>query len=144
MPPSERLGMIFKEVQSAYREHAASTRLTNLKLSMVVDAKKPHAHWPRLDCKAAECKHFCFAFLPVLRKLVDETRDEQWHMKVALESLCDLIDLFDHSPMFLSEVQYERATSLGKRFFAANDFLTEWAKIHKQKLFHVVIKNSTP
>jgi len=75
---------------------------------------------------------------------VDETRDEQWHMKVALESLCDLIDLFDHSPMFLSEVQYERATSLGKRFFAAYDFLTEGAKIHKQKLFHVVIKNSTP
>ena len=122
VPPSERLGMIFKEVQSAYREHAASTRLTNLKLSMVVAAKKPHAHWPRLDCKAAECKHFCFAFLPVLRTLVDETRDEQWHMKVALESLCDLIDLFDHSPMFLSEVQYERATSLGKRFFAAYDF----------------------
>ena len=141
--PSDRLAIIFKEVQANYREQEAPTRLTNLKLSMIVDTKKPHAHWPKLDCKGAETKHFCFAFLPVLANLVDESKDEQWHMKVALESLCNLIDIFGHGLMFLSEVQYERARSLAKRFFAAYDFLTEWAKVHKQKLFHVVMKFHT-
>ena len=86
---------------------------------------------------------FKISFSSFLGTLVDEKKDEQWHMKVALESLCDLIDLFDHSPMFLSQVQFERATSLAKRFFAAYDFLSEWAKVHKQKLFHVVMKFHT-
>ena len=38
--PSERLGVLFQEIQKEYKEAGAPVRLTNLKLSMVVDPKK--------------------------------------------------------------------------------------------------------
>ena len=61
VPPSDRLGMIFKEVQSAYREHAASTRLTNLKLSMVMDAKKTTCSLAKIRLQGSFVLHFCLS-----------------------------------------------------------------------------------
>ena len=56
--PSDRLALIFFQVQDQYKKQKRPTRLTNLKLSMACDVKSPHKDYPKLGCKAAECKHF--------------------------------------------------------------------------------------
>lgn len=142
-PPNERLGLIFQEVQKHYKEVSAPVRLTNLKLSMVVDTKKPHASFPKLEAKGAETKHFCFSFLPVLKKLLTKDKEEHKHMIEALESLCGLVDFYDKTSMFLSNTEFAKSMSLGKRFFKAYAFLHQWALTKGFKLFHIVMKFHT-
>lgn len=142
-PPNERLGLIFQEVQKHYKEVAAPVRLTNLKLSMVVDTKKPHASYPKLEAKGAETKHFYFSFLPVLKKLLTKDKEEHKHMIEALESLCGLVDFYDKTSMFLSNTEFAKSMSLGKRFFKAYAFLRQWALTKGFKLFHIVMKFHT-
>ena len=71
--PSDRLALIFFQVQDQYKKQKRSTRLTNLKLSMACDVKSPHKDYPKLGCKAAECKHFMPALLPVIKAMLDST-----------------------------------------------------------------------
>ena len=59
LSPSDRPAMLFVEVQAIYKRNNAPTRLTNLKLGMVVDPKKPHQNFPKLEADGAETKHFC-------------------------------------------------------------------------------------
>ena len=141
--PSERLGVLFQEIQKEYKEAGAPVRLTNLKLSMVVDPKKPHASFPKLEAKGAETKHFCFSFLPVLKKLLDKGNEEHKQMIEALESLCKLVDFYDKAPMFLSCKEFAKSMSLGKRFFKAYSYLNKWALAKGKNLFHIVMKFHT-
>ena len=69
--PSDRLALIFFQVQDQYKKQKRPTRLTNLKLSMACDVKSPHKDYPKLGCKAAECKHFMPALLPVIKAMLD-------------------------------------------------------------------------
>ena len=142
-PPSERLGLIFQEVQKSYKETKAPTKLTNLKLSMVVDPKKPHTQYPKLEAKGAETKYVCFSFLPVLQKLLNRKKEEDRHMLEALETLCLLIGFYDRTPMFLSSQEFENSRNLGKMFFKACAWLNKWALVKGKKLFHIVMKFHT-
>ena len=141
--PSDRLAIIFQEVQKHYKEVDAPVRLTNLKLSMIVDPKKPHADFPKLEAKGAETKHFCFSFLPVLQKLLDKRNEEEQSMLEALEALCLLIKWYDKHPLFLTPDQFSKSKNLAKRFFTAYAFLNKWALAKGKKLFHIVMKFHT-
>ena len=132
--PSVRLGLNFQEVQSVYREQKTPTRLTNLKLSMFTDSKKPHVEFPKLDIKGSECKHLCIAILPVQKKMLSRTIPEQKRMVEALQAMAEIIELYDAASMFLEEEEYWQAKGLGKTF-CHYSWLQDWAQKRKRKLF---------
>ena len=66
--PCKRLALIFTRIQEHYKDLGSPTRLTNLKLSMFTKEKSPHATYPFLTAKGAECKHLG----PALKRVVDE------------------------------------------------------------------------
>ena len=138
--PSDRLSMLFVEIQEIYRRQSSPTRLTNLKLGMIVGPKKPHQNFPKLEAKGAETKHFCKAFLPILKEMVDKTRVEECQMLEALESLCLLIDLYDENGRFLSPEEFDRSMNLGQRFFLSYDYLNKRALSKGLVLFNIVFK----
>ena len=143
LSPSDRPAMLFVEVQAIYKRNSAPTRLTNLKLGMVVDPKKPHQNFPKLEADGAETKHFCKAFLPIPKEMVDKTRVEECQMLEALESLCLLIDLYDEGGRFLSPQEFDRNMNLAQRFFLSYDNLNKWALSKGLLLFNIVFKFHT-
>ena len=141
--PSDRLALIFSQVQEQYKKQKTATRLTNLKLSMVCDVKKPHKEYPKLDCKAAECKHFMPALLPVIKAMLDSTDEVHQHIVHALSSMVDLIKLFDDAGMFLDKRTYSKARKLARQFFSSYSWLNEWAEEADRYLFHITMKFHT-
>ena len=141
--PSDRLALIFSQIQQEYKKQKAPTRLTNLRLSMVTDPQKPHQSWPKLDCKAAECKHFMPAFLPVLKAMLDTSNEMHAKMVHALQSMVSLVELFDEAGMFLDKRTYARARKLAKEFFYSYAWLSEWAEEADRYLFHITVKFHT-
>ena len=141
--PSERLALIFEEIQEVYKRSSAPTRLTNLKLSMICDVAKPHKQFAKLDCKGAEMKHLCVALLPVIKNMLDKKQEQHKDMVSALQYMVDLIQLFDKISIFPSSKEYMQARNLEKRFFAHYDSLNIWAQENDRLLFHLVMKHHT-
>ena len=143
VPPAQRLGVVFSEVQKVYQANKTACRLTNLRLSMFCDPLAPYKSHPFLGVKAAELKHLAPALLPVLKSLLTDLgkRHEQ-QMKQCLQAFCDLNDLFDQAPMFLSEEEYNRAWDLGiDQFCGLYADLHDWSILEERNLFHVVHKH---
>eukprot|EP00435_Cladocopium_sp_Y103_P053933 s605_g17.t1 len=138
--PSERLAIIFQQIQMNYKALQSPTRLTNLRLSMLCDSQKPHADFPKLDCKGAETKHLLAAFLPVLKAMLDTEEEVHQHMVGALQSMVELVNVFDRSGMFPTKEQCQEATSLDKRFCEHYTELNQWAQDNDRKLYHIVYK----
>jgi len=141
--PKKRLGVIFEALQKAYQEENATTRLTNLRLSMFTQEKTPHAQRPFLTAKGGECKHLAPALLLVCRKILNNANEVDQHIVLALESICNLVKLFDTCPMFLSPEDHVSAMELAKEFLDSYDWLNKWALEKGTLLFHVVIKFHT-
>ena len=142
-PPGQRLSLVWNEIQKEYDAQRPTTRLTNLKLSMVCDPAKPHQDWAILVCKGAETKHFMPALLPVLKKILDVEEEHHQKMVAALSAMVDLIHLFDCSGMFLDKRTYNKAKTLGKAFFNNYAWLNEWAATEDRRLFHITMKCHT-
>ena len=70
--PAQRLQRIFARIKELYKEHGVTSRLTNLRLSMICDASKPHAQHACLEAKAGETKHFLPPLLQVVREALDD------------------------------------------------------------------------
>ena len=64
--------------------------------------QKTHAQFAKLDCKGAEMKHFCCAFLPVPKTLLEKGIPEHQDMIDALQAMVGLVELFDSSGYFPS------------------------------------------
>ena len=90
--PAKRLSILFIQ----------NTRFTHLTLSMFCNPKQPLATHPMLHCKGAECKHLVKPLLAVLRKMLKKGRHIHNNMLSCLQSISDLIDLWDSCGMFLS------------------------------------------
>ena len=60
--PDKRLGAPFQALTQEYQRQG-TTRVTNLRMSMICDAQSPHKSFAYLDLKAYETKHFLDAFL---------------------------------------------------------------------------------
>ena len=57
------LEQVWNMVQDYYKAHGTPSRLSNLKLSMVVDIKNMHGDYPRMRGKASEMRHLTAAVL---------------------------------------------------------------------------------
>jgi hypothetical protein len=136
VPPSNRLAIIFQQVQIEYKSQQSPTRLTNLKMSMICSIKTPHASFPGFHAKAAETKHFGNALLQVMRKVLDATSAVHQHMLEALASMCDLSKLFDAADIYLTTEQSDKAAALAEAFLDHYTWLHEWAEAEGRKLFH--------
>ena len=110
---------------------------------MVTDLKKPHQDFPKLEAKGSETKHFGPAFLPVLQSLLDTSKEEHSKMVEALDCLVNLLSVFDAADMVLTEMEFDQATNLAKRFFDVYDWLHRWAARVDRKLFHITMKFHT-
>ena len=138
--PGDRLALIFNQVQENYRLLGSSTRLTNLKLSMICDPRQPHKEYPKLDCKGAETKHLLAAFLPVLKAMLDADDALHQHMVGALQSMVGLVNLIDRADMFPTQEEHLEALNLDKRFCEHYWGLNQWAQENDRKLYHIVWK----
>ena len=85
--PWERLALIFQQVQGEYSKQGIASRLTNLRLSMLTETKKPWAKTASLDCKGAEARHLLPPRLPVLKLTLSLEKDEALG-KVHEQMLC--------------------------------------------------------
>lgn len=142
--PQDRLSIIFLEVQKIYRFEKTECRLTNLRMSMVMDPKNPHSQWAKLDAKAGETKHFAPCFLQVAKKMWHKSeRPEDHRMIKALEAMVSFVALCDRSKMFFSAEEYEEAWGLAKGFAKDYEILAAWASSEGRLLFNTVIKHHT-
>ena len=141
--PWKRLALIFEEVQKAYKQRQAATRLTNLKISMFTSTAKPHAQHPFLNAKGSECKHLGPALLDVCKAILNPSDAVDQHIVKTLGAICNLVELFDLCPMFLSQEEYGKALLYGEEFLDNYAWLNQWALEKGRLLFHVVIKFHT-
>jgi hypothetical protein len=140
--PEKRLALIFQDIQQCYCEKQAPTRLTNLKISMFTDPKKPHASHPALNSKAAESKHLLHPMLAVCRKaLGGHPKSEDIIQSVS--AMTDLVDLFDMADVVLKQTEHENAMALCCKFLHHYSILNAWAVSQGTLLFHIVIKFHT-
>ena len=138
--PGDRLAIIFTQVQEQYRLLGSTTRLTNLKLSMVCDPKQPHKEYPKLEAKGAETKHLLAALLPVLKSMLDPGDSLHQHMVGALQSMVGLVNLLDKADMFPTQEENLEAIDLDKRFCEHYWSLNQRAQENDRKLYHIVWK----
>ena len=138
--PTERLSLLFNEIQEDYKKNKATSRLTNLKLSMFCEPKSPHKDFPVLQCKASECKRLMFALVGVVKRLLDKSNEMHKQMAQALASLASLVQLFDEAGMFLDKRTCAKANALAHTFFHSYSWLHEWAAKKDLYLFHITIK----
>ena len=116
-PSWERLACIFDQIQVMYQMQETTCRLTNLKLSMFTDPKKPWKSWADLDCKGGEAKHLLPVLAPVLEKIFGVTMSPaEQKMITCVTSLGKLVQLWDESGTFPTEESFALALSLGKGF----------------------------
>ena len=144
VPAADRLGKIFTRVQTHYSEQGCKSRMTNLKLSMITDPKKPNATWASLDSKGAECKHLAFALLPVVKEAFEKSaKPHEKQIVEALEAITELINLWDNAANTLTSDEFDYSILLGERFFNLYHDLNQWAADEGRSAFHVVHKFHT-
>ena len=140
--PWERLSVLFEQIQVEYSLQGATTRLTNLKLSMFTDAKNPWSKWANLDVKGGEAKHLLPALIPVIKRLFDKSRlPEEMNMILAAESLEKLVHLWDL--MGIIPAEFAESMALGKAFLDSYHELNVWSLEKDRKSFHKVHKHHT-
>ena len=69
--PQNNLAAVWRRAHEIYDALSVPSRLTSLQLSMINDPTKPHAAYPSLHAKAADCRHF----IPVLAQIALEMHD---------------------------------------------------------------------
>ena len=141
--PWERLAIVFDGIQHQYKKLESRTRLTNLRLSMFTNPKKPHAQHPFLEAKGAECKHLAPALLKVCQQLLDKEDEAEEHMLTALEAMVELVKILDGADLFLSASESAQAEDLAKVFLDSYAWLSDWSLEKGKLLFHKVMKHHT-
>ena len=117
--PDERLAIVFAQVQQFYKANDTPTRLTNLRVSTFTSADKPHRDHPTLSCKAAESKHLLPALASVCKQVL-KGRHGKHHEKLmvrGLESLTELVSVFDDADIVLSEEDFTECNCSEMSFF---------------------------
>ena len=141
-PPEGRLAEIFRLVQVHYTQHRATTRLTNLKLSMFLDPKKPHADYPFFGVKAGECKHFLPAIYWVMQQS-DDGSELHKHILAAMKAVLLIVLVIDQSSWVLTPKEHRTVMAEAAALFDPYQSLHEWAEETGRWLFNIVPKFHT-
>ena len=108
---------------------------------MFTNEKAPHQQHAFLDAKGGECKWLAPALLQVMKKMLEKSmRNCHSHMINALESLVQLVFLWDKAGPFLTEGEFLMSMSLATTFLQEYTWLNNWAQSEDRKLFHKVMK----
>lgn len=142
VPPNTRLQALFSRIKELYP--VGVTKMTNLRLCMVVDTQRPHKSYPCLESKASECKRL----LPCLEIVMKEVLDEEENpihstMLGCLSCLNSLIQHFDSVDLFLSRAEYAKGQDLAKRFYSLYSDLHDWAEDVGRKMLNITHKFHT-
>ena len=124
--PTERLSVLFSQVQVHYTQQQCKNRLTNLRLSTICDPSKPWSKHPVLDRKGGESRHLLPALTPVLQSVFAGTTET---CEVEMLNVC-------HTP-----AEYEEILSLGGSFLKSYAWLNAWSLEKDRMSFHVVVKH---
>ena len=138
--PSERLALVFSEVQAYYKSHLSTTRLTNLRVSMFTKEDKPHQTYAFFNGKASESKYFLPALLHVAKLTLDSTSALHAHVIGAMETIHGLVRVFDTAGIVLTAPEFQCAKNLVCEFFTHYDCCNAWAVGEGRLLFHIVPK----
>ena len=138
--PTQRLNVLFSKIKEKYTQQHVQSRMTNLRLSMFTDPKKPHRQFPCLEAKAAETKHILPCLLKVLIEALPEGELIHQQMIECLASFNEIIQHFDGIDLFPTEAENGLAKDLAKRFFSSYQDLNTWALSKGLKLFNVTHK----
>jgi hypothetical protein len=140
MSAHERLAIVWQRLQCFYEKNHTESRLTNLKLSMIVpDIDAPHKFFPQLKTKAAETKHL-IAFMVELMQQADDgsvQARQKLAAAIAIQKFCNLLDLAGAVP---TNAQATEARSTMQDFLLNYRALHDWAKESSRMLFHLVPK----
>lgn len=141
--PEERLSISWTALQKVYGELRPPTRVTNLKLSMFVDVKQPHASYPTLSLKGGESRHFLPAMLEVCKSILDPNIWQESCMLDCMKAMQGLVDVYNSADIIPTPAEFKEAMAFAKGFLDTYSFLNEWALEEGKKLFHVVHKFHT-
>lgn len=142
--PWERLSVLFEQIQVEFSFQEATTRLTNLKISMFTDAQKPWSKWANPDVKGGEAKHLLPALIPVIKRLFDKSRlPEEVNMILAAEGLERLVTLWDSMEIIPTDAEFAKSMALGNAFPDSYNELNVWPLEKDRKSFHKVHKHHT-
>ena len=142
--PSDRLSIIFQEIQRQYTLQKVACRLTNLHLKMFCkNPKSPWVHWAHLGAKGGECKHLAPCLLPVLKDLLDNSKEEHPHLVACLESMVQLNEILDSCDLFLKDAEFDAFFGLAKGFVEEYSWLHGHFEEQGRPLFHIVNKSHT-
>ena len=142
--PSDRLSIIFQEIQKQYTLQKVACRLTNLHLKMFCkNPKSPWVHWAHLGAKGGECKHLAPCLLPVLKDLLDNSKEEHPHLVACLESMVQLNEILDSCDLFLKDAEFDAFFGLAKGFVEEYSWLHGHFEEQGRPLFHIVNKSHT-
>ena len=140
----DRLAVLFSQIQIQYSEQECKNRLTNLKLSMICDSKKP---WPKsavLECKGAEARHLLPALIPVTQAAFAETMEDcEDHMLRASTSL-EKLRMWDDLGTFPTTAEYEETLHLAGTFLRSYEWLNQWSLEKGRKSFNIALGLEKP
>ena len=140
--PTERLPVLFAQVQVHDTQQQCKNRLTNLRLSMICDPSKPWSKHPVLDRKGGESRHLLPALTPVLQSVFARTTEIcEVEMLNAATSLKKLVQLWDDIGLCHTPAEYEEILSFGGSFLKSYAWLNAWSLEKDRMSFHVVAKH---
>lgn len=140
MSAQERLAIIWQRLLVFYQKNHSESRLTSLKLSMILpDTDAPHKYFPHLKTKAAETKHL-IAFMVELMQLSDDGSAQARQRLAAAKSIWQFCKLLDQAPAVPSSTQATEARTTMQVFLYNYCALHDWAKENSIMLFHLVPK----
>lgn len=134
--PSDRLTIIFSQVQEKDKLFESSATLTNLKLSMVVTPRCHIQAFPSWNAKGQRPNTMPGSNQANPGPAVPRRQN----MVKALQAFVYLVGLFEQGDLFLSRAEYSQALDLVKRFFGHYPDLADWASSQDRMPFHVVVK----
>ena len=127
-----------------YTLQKVACRLTNLHLKMFCkNPKSPWVHWAHLGAKGGECKHLAPCLLPVLKDLLDNSKEEHPHLVACLESMVQLNEILDSCDLFLKDAEFDAFFGLAKGFVEEYSWLHGHFEEQGRPLFHIVNKSHT-
>ena len=133
------LARLWQQILVIYDQLQSKERLTHLQLSMLCNVDKPHAEYPSLHCKGAECRHL----VPVLAVLAQQNCNGSVVSKTrvaALQALAEFHKICNSQPMFMQQAAYDEAMTTMETFLVHYTYLHHLAAAQNRKYYNIIPK----
>ena len=138
--PQQNLDSIWEAINVIYRKLGTPTRCSNLRLSMFLDASKPHAKPAVLKVKAAEARHLVPVFAILLEALAAQS-EACSHMQAACSCLERFYKVCENAGYVLNDGESDEALEQMTGFLVHYQWLNCQAVQANSLDFHFVPKH---